>query len=312
MTDGTTDGTTDMMSDSMADDQSHLVTVAFVGLGNMGAPMAANLVAAGYSVIAIDADAARAATWAVDHSARSRTDLADVAEQVDFVITMLPTGAEVRSVLTAPEFVAAAKPSLIAIDMSSAHPVGTRELGDELGTHGIRMIDAPVSGGVQRAVAGTLAIMVGGPSDAIAASRPLLSSMGDRIFEVGGPGSGHAMKCLNNFVAGTAFVACSEALLVGRDFGLDPTVMMDVMNVSTGRNFNTDLVMKQHVISGEFASGFALGLLAKDVGIADDLAHAMGRPAPLADLVTARLVEARDALGAAVDHTRAHQHWSGD
>jgi 3-hydroxyisobutyrate dehydrogenase len=117
------------------------------------------------------------------------------------------------------------------------------------------------------------------------------------------------MKSLNNFVAGTAFVACCEAIAAGERFGLDPSVMIDVMNVSTARCFNTDLVMKQQVISGEFASGFALGLLAKDVGIADGLAHAVGTASPLADLVTERLAAARDELGGAVDHTRAYEAW---
>ena len=174
----------------------------------------------------------------------------------------------------------------------------------------IRLVDAPVSGGVPRARDATLAIMVGGATEAIEAARPVLSAMGDRLFEVGALGNGHAMKCLNNFVAGSAFVACSEALAVGERFGLDPEVMFEVMNASTARSFNTDLVMRQHVVSGEFASGFALGLLAKDVGIADALASEMDADTPLADLVTARLAEARDALGFAVDHTRAHEFWT--
>jgi 3-hydroxyisobutyrate dehydrogenase len=194
--------------------------------------------------------------------------------------------------------------------MSSADPVGTRELGADLAVSGVRLVDAPVSGGVPRAQAGSLAIMIGGAPDAIEVARPVLAAMGDRLFEVGELGNGHAMKCLNNYVAGTAFVACSEALAVGQMFGLDPDTMFDVMNVSTARCFNTDLVMKQQVVSGEFASGFALGLLAKDVGIADSLAAAMGADTPLADLVTSRLAEARDALGFGVDHTRAHQHWT--
>lgn len=286
------------------------LTVAFVGLGNMGSPMAANLVAAGFSVIAVDADARRAAQWAAEHHARSRTHLSECADVIDAVVTMLPTGVEVRGVLTDADFIAAVKPGLVAIDMSSADPVGTRVLGAELATAGISLVDAPVSGGVPRAIDGSLAIMIGGASGAIERARPVLAAMGDRLFEVGELGNGHATKCLNNFVAGTAFVALSEAIAVGEKFGLDPSVLIDVMNVSTARCFNTELVMKQHVISGEFASGFALGLLAKDVGIAEGLAHDMDASAPLTELVTARLAEARDALGFGVDHTRAHQHWT--
>lgn len=290
-----------------------LVKVAFVGLGNMGWPMAANLVRAGFQVTGVDADRSRAAAWAAAHDGpatptSSAASVAAVSDAVDAVVTMLPTGAEVRAVLT--EAAPTAADGLVAVDMSSADPVGTRELGAELAAAGIRLVDAPVSGGVPRAVEGTLAIMIGGDPDAIEIARPLLAAMGDRLFEVGALGNGHAMKCLNNYVAGSAFVACSEALAVGARFGLDPETMFDVMNVSTARCFNTDLVMKQHVVSGEFASGFALGLLAKDVGIADSLAAAMGADTPLADLVAARLAEARDALGPGVDHTRAHEHWT--
>ena len=154
--------------------------------------------------------------------------------------------------------------------------------------------------------------MIGGEPGAIEVARPILGAMSERSFEVGGPGNGHAMKCLNNFVASTAFVACSEALAVGERFGLDPTTMFDVMNVSTARCFNTEVVMRQHVVDGEFATGFALGLMAKDVGIADLLAASMEVDSPVADLVTERLAAARDALGVGVDHTRAHQFWHGD
>lgn len=284
-------------------------SVAFVGVGNMGGPMAANLVRAGFAVTAVDADPDRAAAWAAEHGAAAAAGLADAVGNCDAVVTMLPTGVEVRAVLADPAVVASAPEGLVAIDMSSADPVGTRALGADLAAHGIALVDAPVSGGVPRAEAGSLAIMIGGDADAVKRARPVLAAMGDRLFDVGGLGNGHAMKSLNNFVAGTAFVACCEAIAAGERFGLDPSVMIDVMNVSTARCFNTDLVMKQHVISGEFASGFALGLLAKDVGIADGLAHAVGSASPLADLVTELLAAARDELGPAVDHTRAYEAW---
>jgi 3-hydroxyisobutyrate dehydrogenase len=285
-------------------------SVAFVGIGNMGGPMAASVVRAGFSVTAVDADPARAREWAAAHGAGAAGTLADVIAGCHAVVTMLPTGAEVRAVLADPAVMAAAPDGLVAIDMSSADPVGTRELGAELAEHGVWLVDAPVSGGVPRAETGTLAIMIGGDGAAVELARPVLAAIGDRLFEVGALGNGHAMKSLNNFVAGTAFVACCEAIAVGERFGLDPTTMIDIMNVSTARCFNTDLVMKQHVISGDFASGFALGLLAKDVGIADGLAHAVGSSTPLADLVTSMLADARDELGPHVDHTRAYEVWS--
>jgi 3-hydroxyisobutyrate dehydrogenase len=195
------------------------------------------------------------------------------------------------------------------IDMSSADPVGTRQTHADLAKRGLAFVDAPVSGGVPRATDGSLAIMIGGDAAAVAAAKPLLSKMGTRLFEVGGPGNGHAMKALNNFVAGTGFIAVAEAVLVGKSFGLDPSVMIDVMNVSTGKNFNTENVVKQHVISRQFASGFALGLLAKDVKIAADLAAAIDVESPLSRLSAALLGEARDRVGSEKDHTLAYTYW---
>jgi len=133
--------------------------------------------------------------------------------------------------------------------------------------------------------------------------------MGDRLFDTGGLGSGHAMKALNNFVAAAGFAACAEALLVGGRFGLDPSRMVEILNVSTGRNFHTDRVLQEHVVQGKFATGFQLGLLAKDVRIAADLAHDVDLDAPLAHLVSRRFDAARDALGYACDHTEAIKAW---
>jgi 3-hydroxyisobutyrate dehydrogenase len=194
--------------------------------------------------------------------------------------------------------------------MSSSDPVGTRGLGAALAASGITLIDAPVSGGVPRALQGTLTIMIGGDDPgAIDRARPLLRAMGDRLFDTGGLGSGHAMKALNNFVAAASFAACAEALLAGQRFGLDPTRMVEILNVSTGRNFHTDLVLREHVVEGKFATGFQLGLLAKDVRIAADLAHDLRLDAPLARLVSERFETARDALGYARDHTEAIKAW---
>ena len=287
-------------------------TVGFIGIGNMGRPMAANLVKGGYQVVAYDADATRAAQFAKDAGAKSAATLAELGKQVDAIVTMLPTGKEVRACLLETEggALAANLPKgALVIDMSSADPVGTRATHADLAKRGLAFVDAPVSGGVPRATDGSLAIMIGGDAAAVAAAKPVLSKMGTRLFEVGGPGNGHAMKALNNFVAGTGFIAVAEAVLVGKRFGLDPTVMIDVMNVSTGKNFNTENVVKQHVISGAFASGFALGLLAKDVKIAADLASAIDVDSPLTRLSSALLGEARDRVGGEKDHTLAYTYW---
>jgi 3-hydroxyisobutyrate dehydrogenase len=291
---------------------SRIERVGFVGLGNMGAPMAANLVRGGYKVLAFDLDAARARSFATEHQAQAMADLAELGTHCDAVITMLPTGREVRDVLLQMQGGALAanlRKGAVAIDMSSADPVGTRALGAELAARGLGFVDAPVSGGVPRAKDGSLAIMIGGDPAAVAAVKPVLACMGSKLFEVGSLGCGHAMKALNNFLAATSFAAAAEAVTVGRSFGLDPAVMTDVLNVSTGRSFATENLIKQHVLSGSFATGFALGLLAKDVKIAADLAAQIGVEAPVGRLVCDLWGDARDALGGSQDHTRAATHW---
>jgi len=287
-------------------------TVGFIGIGNMGRPMAANLIKGGFSVVAYDADAQRGAAFAKEVGAKAAPSLGELGKSVDAIVTMLPTGKEVRACLLETEGGALANnlpKGALVVDMSSSDPVGSRQTYADLAKRGLVFADAPVSGGVPRATDGTLAIMIGGDAAAVATAKPVLSKMGTRLFEVGGPGNGHAMKALNNFVAGTAFIAVSEALLVGQKFGLDPATMVDVMNASTGRSFNTENVAKQHLVSRQFASGFALGLLAKDVGIAAALAKAIGVDSPLIGTSSALLDEARDKVGGNMDHTLAYTYW---
>ena len=286
--------------------------VGFIGLGNMGAPMVGNLVRGGHDVMGYDAAAGRAQQVARAHGARATESLAELARHAEIVITMLPSGREVREALIEAQGGALAanlRPGTIVVDMSSADPVATRTLGGELARRNIVLVDAPVSGGVPGAQNGTLAIMIGGDPAAVAAVKPVLAAMGKNLFEVGGPGCGHAMKALNNFLAATSSAAGAEAITIGRQFGLDPAVMADVINASTGRSFVSENLIKQHVLSGAYATGFALGLLAKDVKIAADLAEQIGVDAPVIRLVDGLWSEARDALGGAQDHSRAWEHW---
>ncbi|MEJ8573771.1 NAD(P)-dependent oxidoreductase [Microbaculum marinum] len=286
--------------------------VGFIGIGNMGRPMAANLVRAGHSVTVYDLDPGQASTFAAEHGARAATGLSDLAD-CRFVVTMLPTGKEVRQVLLEADGGGAAahlEPGSIAIDMSSAEPVGTREIGADLAKRGIRFVDAPVSGGVTRAADATLTIMIGGDADAVSDAKPVLSAMGGRLFEVGTLGCGHAMKALNNYLAATSFAATCEAVLIGERFGLDPDVMADIFNVSTGKTFCSENLLKHEILSGRFGSGFAAGLLAKDVKIASDLGEEIGVDAPVSRLVRDRWADARDGLGGGADHTRAAAYWA--
>jgi len=289
--------------------------VGFIGIGNMGAPMAANVLKRGYEVIVYDADAQRSARYAAERQCQAAKTLADLSS-VDVVVTMLPTGPIVREVMLETEgkgLAAHLKRGVIVIDMSSSEPVGTRELGAALAPFGVALIDAPVSGGVPRAISGTLAIMIGGDSkEAIARAKPVLSAMGDRLFEVGGLGAGHAMKALNNYVAAAGYAAASEALLIGQRFGLDPGTMIDIINVSTGRNFSTEATMKENVIGRKFATGFQLGLLAKDVRIAADLGKAVKLDAPVSRLICDRYALARDRIGATHDNSEAIMGWNDE
>jgi 3-hydroxyisobutyrate dehydrogenase len=285
------------------------VNVAFIGVGAMGAPMAACIAHAQHALTVYDVVRERAEQVATEHGCRVADRLDGLAGS-DFVVTMLPTGQIVRDLYLRDGLAQKLRRGAIALDMSSSDPVGTRELGAALAACGITLIDAPVSGGVPRALQGTLSIMIGGDDPAaIDRARPLLRAMGDRLFDTGGLGSGHAMKALNNFVAAAGFAACAEALLAGQRFGLDPARMVEILNVSTGRSFHTDLVLREHVVEGRFATGFQLGLLAKDVRIAADLARELRLDAPLVRLVSERFEAARDALGYTRDHTEAIKAW---
>jgi 3-hydroxyisobutyrate dehydrogenase len=231
---------------------------------------------------------------------------------VSVVVTMLPDGTAVREAVLGWQggIAAALKPGTVVLDMSSADPTGTQQLAADLAPAGIRVVDAPVSGGIARAETGTLSLMVGGHDPgAFALVRPVLETLGERIFRTGPIGSGHAMKALNNFLGAAAYTAAAEALAIGKEFGLDPAVMLDVVNTSTGRSFNSEVVFKNDVITGRYGTGFALGLLAKDVGIAATLAESVGISAPALDLVRRQWAEAAAGLGFAADHSEAHKQW---
>jgi 3-hydroxyisobutyrate dehydrogenase len=287
--------------------------VGFIGVGNMGWPMASNLARAGHDVVVFDIDRARAERFADELGARRAGSLAELGAAVDVVVTMLPTGQIVRSVMLEMEEggLAAFLPAgALLIDMGSSDPIGTRALGEALARRGIALVDAPVSGAVPRAKDATLTIMIGGDDKAaIARAKPVLSAMGNRIFETGPLGSGHAMKALNNYVAAAGLAAAAEALIAGQRFGLDPAVMVDIMNVSSGRNFSTETVLKTQVLTRAFASGFALALMAKDVKIAADLAEGLELDLPMMRFTDERWRAAVREAGGEQDNTVVFRLW---
>jgi len=289
--------------------------VGFIGVGNMGWPMAGHIANAGHALTVYDVDAERSARFAREHNCKATRDLAELAEN-EITITMLPTGQIVREVILEAQngaFAKALRPGSLVVDMSSSEPVGTRELGKVLERSGVILIDAPVSGAVPRAKTATLAIMIGGNDKAaIERAKPVLTAMGKQLFETGPLGTGHAMKALNNYIAAAGYTAVVEALLIGQRFGLDQEKMVDILNVSTGRNFTTEVMIKEQVLGGKFATGFALGLMAKDVRIAADLGESVSLDAPLSRLIRARWAKARDQLGATRDTSEALLAWKED
>jgi 3-hydroxyisobutyrate dehydrogenase len=277
--------------------------VGFVGLGNMGAPMARRLAAAGYPLMVADAVPAALERFRADVTCEAPSNLSEIGSGCRLIVTMLPDGHAVRSVLLGDAgIVPGLKPGAVVIDMTSASPVGTRALGVELAARGITLIDAPVSGGVGRAVEGKLAIMAGGDAGTVGRCRPLLDILG-QVFLTGAPGSGHAMKALNNFLSAINLAAAGEAMLAGERFGLDPELMIRIFNASTGRNTATDHKYPKFVLPRTFNSGFSLGLMAKDLRLALELSHDSGAPAALLQACVDMWAQAEKELGFRADNT---------
>lgn len=284
--------------------------IAFIGLGKMGLPMASRLVKAGWTVRGADLSEPALSAFAGAGGMACRT-AKEAATGVATVIAMLPDGKAVRDVLTGPEGIAQLLPSgSLVIDMSSSAPLGTRQLAAELAAIGTGLVDAPVSGGVRRAQDGSLAIMAGGEPQHVERARPLLEAMGRNLFETGAPGSGHAAKALNNYVSAAGLAAACEAAIIADRFGIDPQVLVDVLNASTGRNNSTELKMKPFVLSGTFDSGFAMALMSKDLRTAAELAASLGVEAHGAQAAARLWTEAGEALGNMADHTEIHRFLS--
>ncbi|NTF10510.1 NAD(P)-dependent oxidoreductase [Agrobacterium rubi] len=284
--------------------------VAVLGLGQMGAPMAKNLIAADFTVAGFDlSDASRQALSNIGGTSYETASAA--AKGADVVITMLPNGTIVRDILIGEGAAAEVlTPGTIIIDMSSSAPVGTVELGEALRAKDIHLVDCPVSGGVSRAVTGTLAIMAGGDPATIAEVASVLQTLGKSVFKTGRLGSAHALKALNNFVSAAGLVAASEALIIGQKFGLEPETIVDVLNSSTGRNNATEVKLKQFILSGTFGSGFNLALMTKDIATAADLERSLGLALPTLKLMTSLWSEAREKMPMA-DHTAIYAFLEG-
>lgn len=314
---------------------SGIEKVAFVGLGNMGGPIAANLVRAGYAVTGVDAVPGRAEQWAVSQgsayagnpgddkgsgvsgvdghgSARSASSAAHAARDADVVVTILPTSEHVAAVVA--EIAPALRPGTVVVDMTSGVPEATRRIAAELAVHHVAMVDVAVSGGVSRAVDASIALMAGGDDAVLDRVQPLLDAVGRTTFRCGGVGTGQAMKSLNNLVSAGGLLVAVEALLIGSQAGLDPQTMVDVLNESTGMNNATKVKLTQFVLSGSYASGFGLDLMVKDLGIALGVGAEHGVRTPFSDVLLQLWRDAAADLGPGRDHTeiaRFSEHVAG-
>jgi 3-hydroxyisobutyrate dehydrogenase len=278
-------------------------TVGFIGIGSMGWPMAARLVAAGHRVVVFDVNAERCRSFAREIGGVAAATPAEAAGG-GLVVTMLPSSDVVEAALHGPTGIFSGLPrGALILEMSSGSPMKTRAFAAEAEAREAILVDAPVSGGVPRAVTGELAIMVGGPQAAIERAAPVLRAMGSSITPTGATGSAHAMKALNNLVSAAGFLIGVEAMLIGQRFGIDPGTIVDVLNVSTGVNNSTQKKFKQFVLSRKFDAGFGLDLMVKDISIATALAHATGTPAPFAEVCHGLWTQAAEVLGRGRDHT---------
>ena len=258
-------------------------TVGFIGLGAMGGPMALNLIKKGFLLVANDIDPAKAEALRAQGAAVA--DAADaVAAAVGRTIVMVETTAQAEAVIAGERgIVQRAKPGHVVACMSTIDPLAARRLGEQLAAKGIAMVDAPVSGGTERAASGELSIICGGPADTVKACDDLFRAMGRNVFHVGGLGQGLAMKLVNNMLVQVGTVAVAEALVLGVKAGLDPQTIYDVVRVSTGTSFAFETRVPR-ILKRDFAPGGTVDISFKDQELETQFAKQLGVPVLLANV----------------------------
>ncbi len=282
---------------------SAIRTIGFVGLGTMGAPMARNLLNAGFALRAFDVVPAAVAAL-VDAGATPARSAADAADGADALVTMLPNGSHVEEALLGPAGAARAlAPGALLIEMSTIAPSVTDRLAEAMSERGIAMVDAPVGRSSQHAVEGKLLIMAGGSDGDVERARPVLEKLGDTIVHCGPVGSGARMKIVNNFMSITLNATTSEALSLAEASGLDPELARSVMLGTVAGQGHLGTTYPAKVLRGDLAPGFAVDLAEKDLGLALELGESLGL-----DLATGRA--ARVAYRRAQGHGRGREDWT--
>ncbi len=280
-------------------------TIAFIGLGQMGAPMARRLLDAGYAVRGNDRDPAALARVGDSPRFTWCESATEAVQGSDLLILMLPDSDVVDALLWRGDAALSAKikPGALIIDMSSSDPMRSRENAQKLKALGIDFIDAPVSGGVKKAEAGTLAIMIGGDAAPVERARPVLEAMGKTLTHVGDAGAGHAVKALNNYVSAAGLLAVCEALSAAGKFGIEPHLVNQVFNASTGKNNTTENKVEAFMLNGAFNSGFSLALMRKDLETANRFIDQVESASEFSSTCVRLWQEADRALGRGADHT---------
>jgi len=252
--------------------------IGFIGIGAMGLPMAQNLLNAGYRLVVYDLND-RAMAVMAEAGAEKASSVKDLASRSSVVITMLPASSNVETVVLGPQGVlSGSRPGSIVIDMTSSYPPSTQTICEHLASKGVRMLDAPVSGGTKGAREGTLAIMVGGEEKDYEECRPILEAMGQNIYYLGGIGAGHTVKALNNLCSACSMVITSEALVLATKLGLSPERVIEVINSSSGRSWSSQYKFPNFVLNNTFNSGFSIGLMNKDLEVATRLGRELHVP----------------------------------
>jgi 3-hydroxyisobutyrate dehydrogenase len=279
--------------------------VGFLGLGAIGAPMAAHL-AKQHTLTVWNRTASRATEFAAIHKARAARSPREAAAGADVVLTCLPTSREVAGMLDGPDGLESGLAhGALLIDCTSGDPGTSRDIAQRLARRGVAFADAPVSGGVSGAEAGTLTVMVGGDEQTFARARPVLAAFGKRIEHLGPVGAGHAMKAVNNALLAVNLVAVGEALAALVKAGVSARTAVEVLNASSGRSFVSEALVPERVLTGRWPQTFRLALLDKDVGIARAFAREVGVESPMLELAGELLGLARAELGETADHVEA-------
>lgn len=273
-----------------------MAKVGFIGLGAMGRPMAANLIAAGHTLTVYDLVPAAVAELTGKGAAAAATP-AELSAASDFIITMLPNGAIVEAVVAgANGLLSGGRAGQVIIDMSSVTPAHTRKMAAVAAVAGVEYIDAPVSGGVAGAAAGTLTIMAGGKTEVLERCRPILDVLGKKIYHVGDVGAGDAVKLVNNMLLGINMAAVAEAMTLGVKAGLDPKILYEVIAASSGRSYALEAKTPNFILKGQFEPGFAIDLQYKDLEMATQTGKDLGLPLLLAN-VAGQVFETARARG---------------